>query len=75
MFRSTSAPTKARTHETETDPNGQFRVAGMLAVDRMQPERLSNPTFARRIAAGAALVNVTEGATISIKPPPVRADD
>jgi len=41
----------------------------------MQPERLSNPTFARRIAAAAMLVNIIEGAAVPIKPPLIRLSD
>lgn len=43
-----------------------------FSVDQVAPERLYNPTVARRIAAAAALVHVTEGAAVSVKPPLVR---
>jgi hypothetical protein len=38
-----------------------------FAVDQLAPERLRNPAVARRIAAEAALVHVTEGAAVSVK--------
>jgi hypothetical protein len=46
-----------------------------FAVDQLAPERLRNPTFARRIAAAAALIHITEGAATSVKPPLVLLDE
>jgi hypothetical protein len=61
---------------TSLRPGGAFEIGSLapgsyyaFAVDRLEPERLLNPTMAGRIAAAAALVRVAEGATISIKPP------
>ncbi len=46
-----------------------------FAVAHFQPEKLYNPAIAGRIASAAALVRVTEGATISIKLSVVRLDN
>jgi hypothetical protein len=63
-------------------PGGSFEIDSLapgsyyaFAVDRLQPEMLDNRATLGRIAAAAALVHVTEGAAISIKPPLVRLDD
>lgn len=60
---------------------GAFRIDSVgpgqyyaFATAHFQPEKLSNPTFAGRIAAAAIVVSITEGTTISIKPPLVRPD-
>jgi hypothetical protein len=61
---------------TPLGPGGAFEIDSLapgsyyaFAVDRLQPERLYNRALLGRIAAAAALVRVTEGATVSIKPP------
>ncbi|HWF06894.1 MAG TPA: carboxypeptidase regulatory-like domain-containing protein [Bryobacteraceae bacterium] len=63
-------------------PSGSFQIDSVgpgsyyaFAIAHFQPERLDNPAVAGRIAAAASLVHVTEGATISIKPPLVRFDN
>jgi hypothetical protein len=67
---------------TPVGPGGTFEIDSLapgsyyaFAVDQMATERLYNPTVARRVAAAAALVHVTEGAAVSAKPPLVRLED
>jgi hypothetical protein len=67
---------------TPLRPGGAFGISSLapgsyyaFAVDRLEPERLLNPTVAGRIAAAAVPVRVAEGATISIKPPLVNLDN
>ena len=66
---------------TPLGPGGTFKIDSLapgsyyaFAADRLQPERLYNQAILGRIATAAALVHVTEGATISIKPPLVRVN-
>ncbi len=63
-------------------PTGTFEIDSVgpgsyyaFAVDRLEPDKLSNPAAVRRIVNAAALIQVTEGAAISIKPPLVRFSD
>ena len=67
---------------TPLGPGGAFEIDSLapgsyyaFAVDRLEPERLGNRAILGWIAAAAALVHVTEGATVSIKPPLVRFDN
>lgn len=63
-------------------PSGSFQIDSVgpgsyyaFAIAHFEPERLCNPAVAGQIAAAATLVRVTEGATISIKPPLVHFDN
>ena len=67
---------------TPLGPGGGFEIDSLapgsyyaFAVNRLEPERLYNRAILGRIAAAAALVHVTEGAAVSIKPPLVRFDN
>lgn len=67
---------------TSLGPGGSFQIDSVgpgsyyaFAIAHFQADRLYNPAVAGRIAAGASLVRVAEGSTISIKPPLVRLDN
>ena len=59
-------------------PGGTFEIDSVgpgsyyaFAVDHLDPATLSNPAAVRRIVNAAVIVQVIEGATISVKPPAI----